>query len=515
MVTIDQLVNILAEKILSNTSSHDGHDHHVQEVLTIFPSLQFGMDVNPKFTAGPTGVEYTMHLNAFDLLHIELLHGWLIEPDAEEYDLIGNQTYNQLVNMVIEGNDAATALQNATLTHHDGVPISPEHDALSTKATKGSIVKHFLDRSSHQLTQYGLTVLHEYLQNGQMVVFFRNNHFNTMTKHDGLLYLLVTDIGYANVPNVVFEKIDVIDGDTEYVDGTFGCLRGQQGMTGGSAEATSEPMGGANDLQSQADYQLALQLSQENSSYQPGLPRPGTATPSNFNDEIEAARQASLEEYNRQHPDAPLPITSTPPTATKNTTTPRTRDVSSQFRSSFEQRVNQLTETMRQAGTSITEVANSIIQPAPPLERNTTATATATTATRASTGTLPSRTNATSAANNNPSLSPQRQSKPQISAAVAATSPQTRSPVRETVVTGVPARPPSQEQQDRMLAMQIQQQEERERGSGDSRLAVAMARKERERAKKHASRPGPPPERLAIAPPTSRNSANKDNCVIS
>jgi hypothetical protein len=47
VVTIDQLVNILADKVLQNNTSED-QQHHIHEVMAIFPSLQFGMDVNRK-----------------------------------------------------------------------------------------------------------------------------------------------------------------------------------------------------------------------------------------------------------------------------------------------------------------------------------------------------------------------------------------------------------------------------------------------------------------------------------
>jgi ubiquitin carboxyl-terminal hydrolase MINDY-1/2 len=212
VVTIEELTNVLAEKILLNHHAAN-NDHHINEVMKIFPNLQFGMDVNPKFTAGPTGIEYTMELNAFDLLSIELVHGWLLEPDAQEFEWVGNNTYNQLVNIVIEGNDASAALQQN--------PNVDNLEELSHQATKGSVIHHFLERSGHQLTQYGLQVLHEHVKEGDMVVFFRNNHFNTLTKYEEHLYLLVTDFGYADVASVVWEKLDVIDGDTEYVDGKF------------------------------------------------------------------------------------------------------------------------------------------------------------------------------------------------------------------------------------------------------------------------------------------------------
>jgi len=285
VVTIEELTNILAERILLNNSSTTNSDHHINEVMKIFPNLQFGMDLNPKFTAGPTGVEYTMELNCFDLLHIDLVHGWLLESDAQEYEWVGDQTYNQLVNLVIEGNDATAKLEHKS---QDG---DSNYDELSNKAIRGTVVRNFLDRSSHQLTYYGLTTLHKFVKEGDMVIFFRNNHYNTLTKYKDKLYLLVTDFGYACVHSVIWEKLDVIDGDTEYVTGEFqvpslikdhvnDVVTGEQLM--------------ANNVQSQADYQLALQLSQETSS---------TTNVTNLQLEdscIERAKTASMLEHKQQ-----------------------------------------------------------------------------------------------------------------------------------------------------------------------------------------------------------------------
>jgi len=254
VVTIGELTNILAEKILTSNHGANGSDHHINETMKIFPTLQFGMDLNPKFTSGPTGVEYTLELNAFDLLQVNLVHGWLLEPDAQEYEWVGNNTYNQLVNLVIEGNDARAKLQQKSTDDNCN------YDELSNQATRGTIIHNFLERSGHQLTQHGLFILYEFVKEGDMVVFFRNNHFNTLTKHKDSLYLLVTDFGYADVNSVVWEKLDVIDGDTEYVNAEFKVPPPIKHHLAGVA--TGEQLV-ANNAQSDVDYQLALQLSRE------------------------------------------------------------------------------------------------------------------------------------------------------------------------------------------------------------------------------------------------------------
>lgn len=54
-----------------------------------------------------------------------------------------------------------------------------------------------------------------------LAVFFRNNHFSVISKNSGRLYLLVTDQGYLHQSQVVWERLDEVDGDTVLVDSDF------------------------------------------------------------------------------------------------------------------------------------------------------------------------------------------------------------------------------------------------------------------------------------------------------
>lgn len=58
-----------------------------------------------------------------------------------------------------------------------------------------------MDGSSSQLTEHGLCSLQQGLRPNELAVFFRNNHFNTLFLHKGVLHILVTDQGYE------FEKV--------------------------------------------------------------------------------------------------------------------------------------------------------------------------------------------------------------------------------------------------------------------------------------------------------------------
>lgn len=86
---------------------------------------------------------------------------------------------------------------------------------------QGDLIRKFLKNSANQLTIYGLFSLQESLKERELCVFFRNNHFNTMFKFEGELYLLATDQGYISQPDLVWEKLDEVNGNTVYMTGSF------------------------------------------------------------------------------------------------------------------------------------------------------------------------------------------------------------------------------------------------------------------------------------------------------
>ncbi|KAH7549506.1 hypothetical protein JRO89_XS13G0042200 [Xanthoceras sorbifolium] len=75
---------------------------------------------------------------------------------------------------------------------------------------QGELIRNFFRNNASQLTFYGLFCLQDGLKERELCVFFRNNHFSTMFKFDGELYLLATDQGYINQPDLVWEKLNEV-----------------------------------------------------------------------------------------------------------------------------------------------------------------------------------------------------------------------------------------------------------------------------------------------------------------
>ncbi|XP_062229809.1 uncharacterized protein LOC133927378 [Phragmites australis] len=83
------------------------------------------------------------------------------------------------------------------------------------------LIDNFLQNTANQLTVYGLFCLQEGLNERELCVFFRNNHFNTMFKYNGSLYLLATDQGFISQTDLVWQKLDEVNGDGVFLTSNF------------------------------------------------------------------------------------------------------------------------------------------------------------------------------------------------------------------------------------------------------------------------------------------------------
>lgn len=162
-----------------------------------------------------------------------------------------------------------------------GQSLSPEEEQ---KMANIQTIQKFVEiENPTQLSPFGLTQLTTHLEPGSISIFFRNDHFSTLYKHpqSHQLYTLVTDAGYANHAEVVWESlVDVTGFNSEFLSGDFravghgssgsagrtvssspACSRSSTTAAANTAAAPEVPeVGLSPQEQSDADYAYALSL---------------------------------------------------------------------------------------------------------------------------------------------------------------------------------------------------------------------------------------------------------------
>lgn len=226
----------------TNSTPHpQSREQAVADFLDVLPDLARGMHVNVRFCA-PTAFEFTKEVAVFDLLpRVTLLHGWLVDPqDARLAAALDNLSYNQVVDELVRTATPGVADHaqdvDGKFVHTPSAPPLEEfddraadvhHPAVAESVHTAAIrelrplVVDFLESNSTMLTVYGLTELHAAVNERDCAVLFRNSHFYVLRKWNGELFTLVTDVGYLNELNTVWEKLADVTGDSVFYDGQF------------------------------------------------------------------------------------------------------------------------------------------------------------------------------------------------------------------------------------------------------------------------------------------------------
>lgn len=274
-VSYDFLSRLVGEYLLTSSPHVD-----TSAALSIMPVTRKGMDLNPLFTgvssfrpAGEGG-----ELKLFEQAGIRLVHGWLADPDSQEYQVLAKtEDYDTSVNLLVE----ADYLTKGQLVAEEELAASPEAGVASVyenlspeereKVQDAIIIRDFIDRTQSQLTYNGLFTLASTLQPGTLVALFRNSHLSVLYKppgEDGGLYTLVTDQVFLHEPSVVWERLEDVEGSSSsFVDSDF--VRSSPaggdyaGHTAETALKALEAQARALSLEESADEDLARQLQEE------------------------------------------------------------------------------------------------------------------------------------------------------------------------------------------------------------------------------------------------------------
>lgn len=199
----------------------------IGDVIALLPSLTRGLDVNVKFRH-IKDFEFTPECAVFDVVDIDLVHGWLVDPQNKDLvQLFGDKSYNQLVELAISV-QSPVKKKPANADKGKQENAAEANTSTNTSTTNASadtqhaqMTRQFLDRTQSQMTYHGLMELYTNVKERQLCVLFRNNHFSVLFKMDRKLYTLMTDAGYADVAELVWEELAEIDGDSIFCDDEF------------------------------------------------------------------------------------------------------------------------------------------------------------------------------------------------------------------------------------------------------------------------------------------------------
>ncbi|KAK8246781.1 hypothetical protein HDK90DRAFT_20253 [Phyllosticta capitalensis] len=231
-VSLGLLLDAVFEELMSGPNSAAAQSlPDVGDLYAFLLALHTGMNVNPRFveadtpslidhpileaSASPGDFEQTREMRLYSTFGVPLIHGWLPPRDSRAYAAFDRvaKTYEDAQNVQFHEEELEAKLTSSGL--------SEEERALYEDL---SAIKEFLFRYPTQLTEHGLGVMRNTMKPGQIAILFRNDHFSTVYKQPGTgrILSLVTDAGYSNHEEIVWESlVDVNGSGSELFSGDF------------------------------------------------------------------------------------------------------------------------------------------------------------------------------------------------------------------------------------------------------------------------------------------------------
>ncbi|KAJ6007338.1 hypothetical protein N7540_011314 [Penicillium herquei] len=280
-ISLGLLIEALFEELITRLGPEDSFPdiEALSQFLTI---LHTGMNVNPRLTLETVDslgtFLQTPDLQLYSTFGVPLIHGWLASWSSPVHDAMARvaQFHEDIQLLHFRKQELEERIMR-------GESLSPDEEH---RMADIQTIQYFVDiENKTQLSPFGLTQLSSKLAPGSVSIFFRNDHFSTLYKHpqSHQLFTLITDAGYANHAEVVWESVvDVTGFNSEFFAGDF---RTVSHNTSASADSTTpagprtssapspnnlapgNPSPGRLSPQEQADadyaYALSLQFQEE------------------------------------------------------------------------------------------------------------------------------------------------------------------------------------------------------------------------------------------------------------
>ncbi|KII75110.1 hypothetical protein RF11_04201 [Thelohanellus kitauei] len=179
----------------SSNDQTDERDLLLNESVEIASALSKGFSLNVYFS-GVSKFEYSKEIGLLDLLDLRLYHGWIMDSNENElYEHCGKCSYNELMVKMCGWNEKGIESQ---------------------EYRSYILATNFLNEYPTQLSEYGLELLKDSIPENKISLLFRNDRFSTIIRRGQKLYSLVTDYGYQNDRNVVWEMVTLNGAGTFY-----------------------------------------------------------------------------------------------------------------------------------------------------------------------------------------------------------------------------------------------------------------------------------------------------------
>lgn len=159
----------------------------------------------------------TNDIRLYSTFKLPLIHGWLADPSTEAHAALSRVAqYHEDIQLL---HFRKEELEDRVFR---GGSLTPEEEKLMQDI---HTIQTFVNvENATQLSVFGLSHLEKTLAPGSISILFRNDHFSTIYKHpqSHQLFTLVTDAGYANHAEIVWEcLVDVNGFNAEFFAGDF------------------------------------------------------------------------------------------------------------------------------------------------------------------------------------------------------------------------------------------------------------------------------------------------------
>ncbi|KAI5950504.1 hypothetical protein CANMA_005164 [Candida margitis] len=210
-VELDDVLSLVADLLL--VYSEDVSiitPEMVDHILQQLPKLHTGLDVDPNLTDGNFSQDLATTL--FEIFDLRFKHGWVVDASGVATsgyadDEVDNQHANESPLEILHELQTFDKVQDYLLLQ----------DTNPTVVENQHAIRQWLDATCSQLTIQGLNKLDLDLASPQFIIFFRNNHFNTLFKKSrNEFYLLVTDSSFQSKSSrLVWQSLNSVSGEDD------------------------------------------------------------------------------------------------------------------------------------------------------------------------------------------------------------------------------------------------------------------------------------------------------------